>query len=64
MTQMLQVNKNSNIKKKTIYKSASMISISDLATRQMQAHYVAAHYTVKTTKKKHPNYGNIYLKIM
>ena len=41
-----------------------MISISDLATRQMQAHYVAAHYTVKTTKKKHPNYGNIYLKIM
>ena len=45
------VSKNSNIKK-TIYKSASMTSTSDLATRQMQACYVAAHHTIKTKQKK------------
>ena len=45
------VSKNSNIKK-TIYKSASMTSTSDLATRQMQAYYVAAHHTIKTKQKK------------
>ena len=28
-----------------------MISISDLATRQMQAYYVDAHHTIKIIKK-------------
>ena len=56
MTQMLQVNKNRNIKyniyykihrrsKKILYKSASIIS--DLVTRQMHAYYVAAHRTTQ-----------------
>ena len=74
MTQMLQVSKNSNIKYNIIhvktkpkriyqielYNSESILSISDLATRQMQAYYVAAHHTIKT--KKHTNYGNPYSK--
>ena len=29
----------------------------------MQAYYVAAHHAIKI-KKKHTNYGNLYLKIM
>ena len=45
MTQMLQMSKNSNIKK-----VSTAISRSDLATRQMQAYYVAADYTIKTQK--------------
>ena len=38
------------------------LSLSDLATRQTQAYYVAAHHTIKT--KKYTNYGNLHLKIM
>ena len=62
MTQMLQLSKNSNIKYNVIhvktkskriyqielYNSESILSISDLAARQMQAYYVAAHHTIKT----------------
>ena len=59
---MLQVSKNSNIKKKL-----KQVNIHDKykwpATRKMQVYYVAAHHTIKT-KKKHTNYGNIYIKIM
>ena len=50
MTQMLQVSKNSNIKKKL-----KQVNIHDKykwpATRKMQVYYVAAHHTIKTKKK-------------
>ena len=54
MMQMLQMNKNIN-KKNKLYTNQhpcihdTMISISDLATRQIQAYYMAAHYTIKTS---------------
>ena len=66
---MLKVARNSwyaDAVKKNYYTSQHpWLSISDLATRQMHAYYVAAHHTIKTKKtNKHTNYGNLYLKIM
>ena len=76
MTQMLQVSKNSNIKYNIIhvktkpkriyqielYNSESILSISDLAARPMQAYYVAAHHTIKT--KNIQTMATLTLKIM